>query len=103
MTEPPRTQSQADLRQDYRVALLRFASTRDEAPLRLAYELGRSAVTSGVSLLDLAQLHHELFLELLADSPAADAQPLTESAARFFLEVLATFDMVHRSLTDRQA
>ena len=42
---PPRPVNTTDaLRRDYRVAFLRYLSSRDEVPLTIAYELGRRAV-----------------------------------------------------------
>ena len=44
-----------DLHRDYRAAFLRYLPRRDEAALHSGYELGRSAVAEGVSLLELAR------------------------------------------------
>ena len=86
------------VRRDYRAAFLRYLPRREEAALHIGYQLGRSAVTDGLSILDLAQLHHEVFLEVLQDSPGEDLAQIATAASEFFLEVLATYDMAQRSL-----
>jgi hypothetical protein len=86
------------VRRDYRAAFLRYLPRREEAALHVGYQLGRSAVTDGLSILDLAQLHHEVFLEVLQDSPSDDLTQIATAASEFFLEVLATYDMAQRSL-----
>ena len=53
---------------DYRAAFLRYLPRREEAALHVGYKLGRAAVSDGLSILDLVQVHHEVFLEVLADT-----------------------------------
>ena len=84
------------LRRDYRVGLLRYLPRRDEAALHSGYAIGRSAVDAGISMLDLAQVHHEVFLSILHESPGTDLQPIVTAASEFFVEVLATYDMAQR-------
>ena len=91
-----------DLTRDYRTAFLRYLPRREEAPLNCGYELGRSAVAEGVSILELARVHHEVLLEALRETPHEELAELATSASEFFLEVLATFDMAQRSLLDRR-
>jgi hypothetical protein len=89
-----------DLTRDYRVAFLRYLPRRGEAALNRGYELGRIAVTEGVSILELARIHHEVFLEALRETPAEDLTAVATAASEFFLEVLATFDMAQRRFLD---
>jgi hypothetical protein len=49
-------------------------------------------------MLDLARLHHEIFLEILHDTPSQELSRVAAAASEFFLEVLATYDMVQRRL-----
>jgi hypothetical protein len=91
-----------ELQRNYRVAFLRYLPRREEAPLRAAYEIGRLAVIQGITILDLAELHHEVFLEVIQNTPEAELRGVTAGASEFFLEVLATYDMTHRSLLDQQ-
>ncbi len=85
---------------DYRTALLRALPKRAEAALASGYELGRSAVTAGVSILDLARIHHEILLQVLADTRPEEVIDVTSAASEFLLEVLAPYDMTQRGLLD---
>jgi len=89
-----------DLTRDYRVAFLQYLPRHTEVALHRGYELGRTAVTEGVSILELARIHHEVLLEALRETPADELPGVAASASEFFLEVLATFDMAQRSFLD---
>jgi hypothetical protein len=91
-----------ELERNYRVAFLRYLPRREEAPLHAAYEIGRSAVVQGITILDLAELHHEVFLNVIQNTPEAELVGVTTAASEFFLEVLATYDMTQRSLLEQQ-
>jgi hypothetical protein len=88
----------ADVRRDYRAAFLRYLPRGDEAALHAGYEIGRAAVADALSLLDLAQIHHQVFLEVLKDTAPDDLSRVATAASEFFLEVLATYDMATRGL-----
>jgi Phosphoserine phosphatase RsbU, N-terminal domain len=88
------------LTRDYRVAFLQYLPQRREAALARGYELGRAAVTGGLSILEVARVHHEVFLEVLRDTPPEDVPGVATAASEFFLEVLATFDMAQRRFLD---
>jgi hypothetical protein len=91
-----------DVARDYRVAFLRYLPRREEAALHRGYSIGRQAVSDGLSILELAQIHHDVFLEVLRDTPAEDLTRVATAASDFFLEVLATYDMAQRAfLSDR--
>jgi Phosphoserine phosphatase RsbU, N-terminal domain len=85
------------LRRSYRAAFLRYLSRQDEAPLASGYELGRSAVAAGISVLDLARVHHDVFLEVLRETTPDELTGVATAASQFFLEVLATYDMAQRA------
>ena len=87
-----------NLQRDYRAGFLRYLPRHDEAPLHVGYEIGRTAVVSGMSILDLAQIHHEVLLEVLRETSSDDLGAVATAASEFFLEVLATYDMTQRSL-----
>ena len=89
-----------DLTRDYRVAFLQYLPRREEAALSRGYELGRTAVTEGVSILDLARIHHDVLLEALRETPPEELTQVATAASEFFLEVLATVDMTQRSLLE---
>jgi Phosphoserine phosphatase RsbU, N-terminal domain len=86
------------LTRDYRAAFLRYLPRREEAALTRGYELGRGAVTAGVSILDLARIHHEILLEVLRDTRAEEIVDVASAASEFLLEVLAIYDMTQRRL-----
>jgi hypothetical protein len=88
------------LTRDYRVAFLQYLPRREEAALSRGYELGRTSVTEGVSILELARIHHEVLLEALRETPAEELTEVATAASEFFVEVLATVDMTQRSLLD---
>lgn len=81
------------LTRNYRVAFFRYLPQRGEAALSLGYEIGRDAVVKGVSLLHLAQVHHEVLSEVLSDTPPEDLRDIATAASEFFLEVLSTYEM----------
>jgi len=85
---------------DYRAALLRALPRRAEAALASGYELGRRALTAGVSILELARIHHEILLQVLADTRPGEVIDVTSAASEFLLEVLAPYDMTQRGLLD---
>ncbi len=84
------------LQLDYRVALLRYNARREESALHVGYELGRDAVSAGLSILDVAQVHHEVFRELLHDAQDDELARIVTAASEFFLEVLGPYDMTQR-------
>ena len=59
-------------------------------------------MADGLSVLELARIHHEVFLEALRETPAEDLSAVATAASEFFLEVLATFDMAQRGFLDRR-
>jgi hypothetical protein len=86
-----------DLERNYRSAFLRYLPAHDEAALHVGYELGRSAVAEGLSILELAEVHHRVFLEVLTGTAADDLTRVAAAASDFFLQVLATYDMTSRA------
>ena len=86
------------LTRDYRTAFLRYLPRREEAALTRGYELGRGAVTAGVSILDLTRIHHEILLDVLRDTRQEEIIDVASAAAEFLLEVLAIYDMTQRRL-----
>lgn len=91
----------ARLRQSYGVGFLRYLSRRDELTLHTAYELGRSGLATGVSLLDLVQIHHAVLVDALNDPGAGELRDITDAAAAFLAEVLAPFEMTRGAVLDR--
>ncbi len=90
-----------DLVRDYRAAFLRYLPRREEAPLHSGYEIGRSAFVDGRSILELATVHHRVFLEVLHETSSDDLSKVATAASEFFLEVLSTYDMAQRGFLER--
>lgn len=89
----------------YASALGQYLRDPTESSLRVAYELGREAVTRQLSVLDLVVIHQEALLSALAGiSDMAQAQQFTRAAGDFVLESLSSFEMVQRGFREvRQA
>ena len=86
---------------DYAPAFLQYVSTQTEGGLRAGYELGRRAMSDGLSLLDLAQIHHaELFKVLRNVRDPDELDQIATAASRFFVELLATFEMGQRGFAE---
>lgn len=88
------------LTRDDRAALLRSLPRREEAALSSGYDLGRGAVAAGVSILDLARIHHELLVQVLTNTRPEDVVNVASAASEFLLEVLAPYDMTQRGLLE---
>lgn len=88
------------VRRNYRVAFLRYLSHQDEAALNAGYQIGRAAVAGGLSLLKLAEIHHQVLFEVLKDAPSEDLDGLASRAADFLVEVLATYEMARPQSSD---
>jgi len=86
-----------ELERNYRAAFLRYLPSHDEAALHVGYQIGRAAVGDGLSLLELAHVHHRVFLEVLTDTPPGDLPGVAAAASDFFLQVLSTYDIAQRA------
>jgi len=89
-----------DVTQDYRATLRRFLPRRDEAARESAYELGRQAFTGGISLLVMARIHQNVAIEVLHETAPDDLLDVAERSGELLLEVLAAYDMSHRSVLE---
>jgi hypothetical protein len=89
----------------YASALADYLSDPSERSLRIAYELGREAVARQLSVLDLAVAHQEALSTALAGAAgSAETQHVARAAGDFFLEGLASFEMVQLGFREaRQA
>jgi hypothetical protein len=86
------------LQRNYRTAFLRYLPGRNEAALHHGYEIGRTALAGGLSLLDLAQVHHRILIEVLRTTSDQDHEMLVAAASDFLLEVLAAYELARRSV-----
>jgi hypothetical protein len=79
----------------YRSVFGAFLDSRDERYRSQAYELGRQAVTRDLTILELADAHHDALAAALAD--ADDAADVARAAGDFFLEALSAFELAQRA------
>jgi len=86
----------------YAAAFSAYLSDRGERGLGAAYDLGREAVAAHLSVLDLAEAHHEALRDALAAAPQPPAQATLQAAAEFLRESLSIFESVHRGYTEVQ-
>jgi serine phosphatase RsbU (regulator of sigma subunit) len=94
---PGATAPTQELRERYHTAFRAWLAHRDERELGTAYALGREAVTARLSVLDLAEAHHEAARDALYDEPdPARRAELMDAAGAFFGEALSTFEIAHR-------
>jgi serine phosphatase RsbU (regulator of sigma subunit) len=92
VTAPPQ-----ELHERYREAFRAWLAHRDERELGTAYALGREAVTTRQSMLDLAEAHHRAVEEALRDEPdPVRRTELLAAAGVFFGEALSTFEIAYR-------
>lgn len=85
----------------YRSALSEYASRGGEAALRKAYELGRTAIDDGKSLIEIALLHHQAFLVLFKEAKEPERRErLLKMGADFLAESLSPYEMAHRGFHD---
>lgn len=79
-------------------------SVTGESALHRAYELGRRALTEGLGILDVAELHHEaLAAALSVRATPAQRAALVSRAQAFLSEVLSPFEMSHRAVGEANA
>jgi hypothetical protein len=86
----------------YDDGLRTFVFERSERSLRTAYELGREAVQSDMSVLNLVALHNASVVRALQEADSPDFVSFVESSGEFLVESLAAFEMMQRGLTDAQ-
>jgi hypothetical protein len=100
MTPGPSTGT-GPFRAAYASALRGHLRDPTEISLHGAYELARDAVSRQLSVLDLAVAHQEALLGALEGAAdAADVERIVRAAGDFFLEGLATYEMVQRGFRE---
>ena len=103
-SRPPGARRASDaLRERYAEAFRAWLEHRDERELGTAYALGREAVSAQLSVLDLAEMHHDAAAAALAAEPdPARAAELIAAASTFLGEALSTFEIAHRGYHEVQ-
>jgi serine phosphatase RsbU (regulator of sigma subunit) len=91
------------LRTRYAEAFRAWLAQRDERALGTAYDLGREAVRAQLSVLDLAEAHHDAARAALRDENDPERRSeLVGAASVFFGEALSTFEIAHRGYHEVQ-
>ena len=88
-----------DFAADYRSALDEHLQLGDESSLERAHELGRRALTAGLSVLDVV-LEHERAIVAAADKRGDPTEKLRTVALPFLLQSLAALDMATRGFVE---
>lgn len=95
------TTTRAEFIQRYREGFATYFQERDEQALSRAYELGRSAVAQGLSVLDLAAAHQEVILDRVrSSSDPTGHEELIRAAGEFLLESMSAFEVLQRALQE---
>jgi len=84
-----------DLTSFYVAALRDHLEGKSESTLHQAYELGRTALASGLGVVDLTLLHHSAIYNFVQAHPGSDLRSL-DPAAAFLAECLSPFEMMLR-------
>jgi hypothetical protein len=91
-------------RSTYISALREHLHRPSEDSLTVAYELGRTAVTHQLSVLDVAVAYHQGLTAALTQAPGrSESEVIVRCAGEFFLESLASFEMLHRSAAEARS
>jgi hypothetical protein len=85
----------ARLRHAYAAALHEYLRSPAEGQLHVAYEIGRSALSDNVSIVEIALFHHELLAESESAGGSLEPEAVTR-AGQFLSEALAAYEMVAR-------
>lgn len=87
----------------YAKALADYLASTDESTLRVGYELGRTAIQTGLGVLDLAEAHHSAYVKAhQARRDDQDPEELAGAASTFFMEALSAFEMIQRGYREAQ-
>jgi signal transduction histidine kinase len=91
---PSNTHRMADI---YLAALRSYLQQGTPSDTRAAHDLGSQALASGLDTLDLARIHDQALLTLLAESPSSvPPEDLTRRAEVFFTEAIMPIEGTHR-------
>jgi serine phosphatase RsbU (regulator of sigma subunit) len=88
-----------ELAASYASAFRAYLADRGERGLGAAYDIGRQAVAARLSVLDLAEAHHEALTAALGESTRPPEATL-QAAADFLRESLSIFESVHRGYSE---
>jgi serine phosphatase RsbU (regulator of sigma subunit) len=86
----------------YALAFAAYLADRGERGLGAAYALGREAVASQLSVLDVAEAHHAALTAALAAPDGVAPDDTVRAAGDFLRECLSLFESVHRGYHEVQ-
>jgi signal transduction histidine kinase len=96
-----KTTMRAGFEEQYASLLREYASGGGESALGKVYELGRRAITEQKSLVEIASLHHQALLRLIAEEKDEKRRmEFLEASASFLSECLSPYEMAHRGFQD---
>jgi signal transduction histidine kinase len=84
------------LTEQYSAQLATHLAGSNESVLLDAHELGRKAVTEGVGVLDLVNVHHYALRTVVGSADDPPDQHRLDMAAEFLAEILSPFEMMLR-------
>jgi signal transduction histidine kinase len=96
--KPKRTPS--NFEEQYRSALREYVQNNGESALGRAYELGRTAIDEGKSLIEMISLYHRALFELFAGTKKEERSKLLQASAHFLTESLSPYEMANRGFRD---
>jgi two-component system sensor histidine kinase UhpB len=90
-----------ELERAYTRALVEYLSIGGEDALRSAYEIGRTALSKGRGVLDMAAMHHIAVARVLQTMSLSASLPHDlDRAQEFFAESLSPYEIAHRGFQD---
>ena len=84
----------------YRAALGEYLSDGSEVTRGQAYDLGRTFLKDGVSLVELATIHHSALSKILRSDSSRTTNDDLCRAAEFLSESLSSYEMAHRGFQE---
>jgi two-component system sensor histidine kinase UhpB len=84
----------------YRAALGEYLSNGSEVTRGQAYDLGRTFLKDGVSLVELATIHHSALSKILRSDSSRTTNDDLFRAAEFLSESLSSYEMAHRGFQE---
>ena len=88
---------------EYRRALADYLARGGEDALLSAYEIGRQAMTQGVSLLEMVSLHHDVLQQALARLAPEQRAAAFRGAEAFLVETLSPYEMSQQAVGEANA
>jgi two-component system, NtrC family, sensor kinase len=80
----------------YRSAVAAHLEHESEDSLSRAYELGRSALSQGLGILDVMSMYECIQRDVVRAAPVGDRERVAEAVGNFFRELLSPFEMSFR-------